>query len=111
MQAINYSCSQTTPGLPGWINCTGCVSLTVNKNVSSGYVSVYFDFPDAGSFFHGQLQMPNGKPGAIVVPVTNEYVSMCVTSVQTSIGVYDGPESNPSPPLLANLPTTIHSTC
>ncbi|HEY5220406.1 MAG TPA: hypothetical protein VIJ16_11390 [Gemmatimonadaceae bacterium] len=104
-------CGPSASPLPGWTNCTGTVTLNITKTVSSGYVSVYFNYPDDGSFYHGQYQVSSGKPGSIVVPMINNYVSACVTTLATTIDVYDGPESSQTAPLLASIATTIHATC
>lgn len=111
LQSLKLSgCASSASPLPGWVNCSGSVTLNITKTVTSGYVSVYFNYPDAGSFYHGQIQV-SGQPGTIVVAMINDYVASCATSLQTSVGVYDGPESNSSAPLLANIPTTITATC
>ena len=112
LQSLSLTgCAGSASPLPGWVNCSASVTLNVTKTVSSGYVSVYFNYPDAGSFYHGQVQVSAGAPGTIVVPMINEYVGSCATSLQTSVGVYDGPESNSSAPQMATIPTSITATC
>lgn len=112
LQSVQITgCPTSASPLPGWINCTATVSLTVTKTVTSGYVSVFFNYPNSGSFYHGQLQVSSSTPGSIVVPVVNEYVPSCVTSYATTVDVYDGPESASSAPLLGSFPLTLNVKC
>lgn len=104
-------CAQSASPLPGWTNCTGTVTLDITKTVSSGYVSVYFNYPDASSFYHGQASVANGAPGMVTINVTNDYISACVTSYPTTVDVYDGPESASTSPQLASIQTTVKVTC
>jgi hypothetical protein len=105
------SCAGSASPLPGWRGCQGTVTLTINKALSSGYVSVFFNYPDAGSFYHGQLQVGSGVPGRVVVNVVNDYVSQCLTSYPSRFDVYDGPQSLQGAPLLLSLPQTLSVTC
>ncbi len=112
LQAVSITgCPQSAAPLPGWVNCTGTVSLDVTKTVASGYVSVYFNYPNTDAFYEGQLQVSSSTPGNIVVPVLNPYVSVCVTSYSTTIDVYDGPTSDQNATLLASFPMTLNVTC
>jgi hypothetical protein len=112
LQSVSITgCPQSEAPLPGWVNCTATVSLNVTKTVSSGYVSVYFNYPDAGSFDHGQVQVSSSKSGNIVVPMVNDYVSVCVTSYATTVDVYDGPLSATMAPQLASFPMTLTVKC
>ena len=105
------ACTQSAAPLPGWKNCTGTVSLDITKTVSSGYVSVYFNYPDANSFYHGQVAVAQGAPGSVTVSVVNDYVAQCVASFPTTVDVYDGPESAQSAPSLASIKTTLNVHC
>ena len=105
------ACTSSASPLPGWRNCQGTVTLTVNKAVTSGYVSVFFSYPDSGTFYHGDLQVGSGVPGRVVINVVNNYVSHCVTSYATTFEVYDGPQSAGSAPLLLSHPQTLSITC
>jgi len=104
-------CTTSASPLPGWRNCTGNVTLSITKTIPSGVVSVYFNYPDNGAFYHGQLQVGSGIPGTVVVNVVNDYESNCVTSFATSFDVYDGPQSAQSAPLLVSQPITLNVTC
>jgi hypothetical protein len=104
----------TTPAqgyLPGWVNCPGAVTLTINQNIPSGYVSAYFSWPDDGSFFHGQAAVPAGFRGTLVVPVVNSYVSRCVPTFASSVTVFDGPLSSQAEPRLVNATITLTTSC
>jgi hypothetical protein len=99
----------TTPakaGLPGWIDCAGTVNLKVNRPVSSGFVTVTFDYPDGGSFFHGGLEVDTNI-GTFPVPVINTYISHCVTPFAATVVVRDGPTGGP---ILLSQPITLTST-
>lgn len=112
LQAVSITgCPTSAAPLPGWVNCTGTVSLDVTKAVTSGYVSVYFNYPNTSAFYEGELPVASGTPGDIVVPVLNAYVSACVTSYATTIDVYDGPTSDANATLLASFPTTLNVSC
>jgi hypothetical protein len=112
LQSVQITgCPTSASPLPGWVNCTATVSLTVTTTVTSGYVSVYFNYPNSASFYHGQLQVSSRTPGSIVVPVVNDYVPSCVTSYATTVDVYDGPQSASSAPLLASFPLTLNVKC
>lgn len=107
VNGATWSCTTSANPLPGWRNCTGTVRLTITKRVPSGIVSAFYNFPDAGSFFHGQLSVGSGIPGTVTVNVTNEYVSRCVTPYSTTITVYDGPQSAQTAPVLATTNLTL----
>jgi hypothetical protein len=104
-------CSVSASPLPGSRNCTGTVTLSITKSIPSGVVSVFFNYPDDGSFYHGQLQVGSGIPGTVTVNVVNDYEPACVTSFATTFDVYDGPETASSPPLLVSQPITLNVTC
>jgi hypothetical protein len=87
------------------------VTLIINRALTSGYVSVFFNYPDSGAFYHGQLYVGSGVPGTVTVHVVNDYISHCVTSYATSFEVYDGPSSAQTAPLLLTLPQTLKFTC
>jgi hypothetical protein len=108
--AIGGGCVSASP-LSGWRNCAGTVTLTITKSIPSGVVSVYFNYPDDGSFFHGQLQVGSGVPGTVTVNLVNDYISNCVTSFATTIDVYDGPQTSQTAPLLVSHPLTLAVTC
>lgn len=99
----------TTPakaGLPGWIDCAGTVNLKLSRPVSSGFVTVTFDYPDGGSFFHGGLEV-DANTGTFPVPVINTYISHCVTPFAATVVVRDGPTGGP---ILLSQPITLTST-
>jgi hypothetical protein len=104
-------CPTSASPLPGWRNCTGTVNLSITKTIPSGVVSVYFNYPDNGAFYHGQLQVGSGIPGSVTVNVVNDYESSCVTSFATTVDVYDGPQTAQSAPLLVSQPITLNVTC
>lgn len=108
--AIGGGCVSASP-LSGWRNCAGTVTLSITKKIPSGVVSVYFNYPDDGSFFHGQLQVGSGIPGTVTVNLVNDYISQCVTSFATTIDVYDGPQTSQTAPLLVSDPLTLNVTC
>jgi len=105
--AVTWSCTISASPLPGWRNCTGTVALTITKTISSGYVSVFYDYPTSGAFFHGELQVGSGTPGAVIVNVVNEYVSQCANPYTTTVDVYDGRQSAQTAPVLASVPVTL----
>jgi hypothetical protein len=108
--AIGGGCVSASP-LSGWRNCAATVTLSITKKVPSGVVSVYFNYPDDGSFFHGQLQVGSGVPGTVTVNLVNDYIPNCVTSFATTIDVYDGPQTSQTAPLLVSDPLTLNVTC
>jgi hypothetical protein len=107
---IGGGCVPADP-LPGWRNCAGTVTLSITKKIPSGVVSVFFNYPDDGSFFHGQLDVGSGIPGTVTVNLVNDYISGCVTSFATTIDVYDGPQTSQTAPLLVSDPLTLNVTC
>jgi hypothetical protein len=107
---IGGGCVSASP-LPGWRDCAGTVTLNIPKTIPSGVVSVYFNYPDDGAFFHGQLQVGSGVPGTVTVNLVNDYISSCVTSFATTIDVYDGPETSQTASLLVSYPLTLNVTC
>jgi hypothetical protein len=104
---VSWSCTISAAPLPGWRNCTGTVALAITKTISSGYVSVFFNYPDDGSFFHGDLPVGSGTPGNVIVNVANPYVSHCANGFTTTVDVYNGTQSAQSPPLLTSVPVTL----
>lgn len=104
-------CPTSASPLPGWVNCTGTVTLSITQTIPSGVVSVYFNYPDNGAFYHGQLQVGSGVPGTVTVNVVNDYESHCVTSLATTFDVYDGAQNAQSAPLLVSQPMTLNVTC
>lgn len=109
---MTWGCSISADPLPGWRNCTATVSLTISSVITSGYVSVFFNYPTSGAFFHGELAVASsGVLQTVTVNLVNEYVSHCVPSYQTSINVYDGRQNAAQAPLLVSEPMTITSTC
>lgn len=81
------------------------------RTIPSGVVSVLFNYPDSGAFYHGELAVGSGVPGIVTVNVVNDYIPRCVTSFATQVNVYDGPRSSPSSPLLVSRPITLNFTC
>jgi len=67
---------------------------------------VFFNFPDDGSFFHGEASV-GSSTGSVTVNVANGYVSHCANPFTTNVGVYNGSQTAQSPPLLANVPVTL----
>lgn len=108
---ISWSCSISASPQPGWRNCTATVALTISKTVQSGYVTVVFDYPSTGAFFHGELAVNSGGPAqSVTVNLVNQYVSKCVPSYATTVYVYDGRDNTPAP-LIVSVPVTLTSTC
>jgi hypothetical protein len=100
-------------GLPGFRNCTGTVSATVTKIVTSGYVSIFFAYtPGGGSFYHGEVRVtPGAAPGDIVIPVRMEYAPACVSPPTLTMTLRDGPQSANTAPVLATLVVGFRSAC
>jgi len=108
---VSWSCKISAAPLPGWRNCTGTVELTISKVITSGFVSVFFNYPDDGAFFHGELAVTSGGPAQkVTVNVVNEFVSKCVTFA-TTIDVFDGRQNAGQAPLLVSVPITFTPTC
>ncbi|HEX4348260.1 MAG TPA: hypothetical protein VHZ73_11855 [Vicinamibacterales bacterium] len=103
-------CGSSASPLPGSKNCTGSIQVTVPKPVTTGVISVYFNYPDSGSFYHGQVSVGSGAPGTVTVPLVNEYISTCLTSYATRIDVYDGPQTGPST-LIGSRLVTLTPSC
>lgn len=103
------TCAKSASPLPGWLDCPGTVTVFVPKPVKSGVVSVYFNYPDSGTFYHGQQTVGAGAPGTVVVSVINQYVPQCVT-YNTRIDIYDGPQTGPTT-LIGQRLVTIAPTC
>ena len=61
------TCASSASPLPGWRSCQGTVKLIIKRALSSGYVSVFFNYPDSGGFYHGQLYVGSGVPGTVTV--------------------------------------------
>ena len=108
LNSFQYACNTPATPLPGWINCTGTVNLSIDTAVTGGVVSVYFNYPDSGSFFEGQASVTAVTTN---VPVTNSYIPDCVKSVETIVEVYGGPTTDTSAPLLASFPETVTTSC
>jgi hypothetical protein len=109
---LSWTCTISATPLPGWRNCTATVGLTISKAIQSGYVSVFFNFPDGGAFFHGELAVAAGSgTKTVTVNLVNEYVSHCVTSYATKVDVYDGRQNAGQAPLLVSVPITLTSSC
>lgn len=109
---VAWACSISASPLPGWKNCTATVILKISKPIQSGYVSVYFNYPDDGGFFHGELAVnAGGVTQTVTVNLVSEYVSHCVTSYATTVDVYDGRQNAVLPPLLVSTPVTLTATC
>ena len=104
-------CPVSAAPLPGWRNCPSTVTLSITKTISSGIVSVFFNYPDNGSFYRGQLQVGAGIRGSVTVNVINDYLPRCIPTFATTIDVYNGPQSAQSAPLLVSNPTTLNVTC
>jgi hypothetical protein len=103
-------CDRSASPLPGWTGCHASVKLNVGQKSSAGAISVYVNYPDGGSFYHGALNLV-GLPspaGAVTVQLTNDYVSHCVTSFSTTADVYDGTSSNAT--RMQSIPFTITAT-
>jgi hypothetical protein len=108
-----FSCNTSATPLPGWKNCHGTVDVTVNvpSDIKSGYISVYFNFPDDGSFYHGQIAI-GSSPATYTVSMTNDYVPGCLsTSISTSVDVYDGSASASNAPRVGGRFATLGNTC
>jgi hypothetical protein len=105
------SCASTAAPLPGWKGCTASMSLYVSMTVTSGYVSVYFQYPDSGSYYYGDVQTGLQQPGDIVVNLVNDYVPSCPAGYATTVQVYDGPKGNANDRLLKSLKLTVPAGC
>lgn len=103
-------CPKSAAPLPGWVNCTGVITLSITGTPSSGYLSTYMDYGSSGTFYHGQAAVLEGTT-SVTVNVVADYVSQCYTSVSTSVDVYDGPQTNQNAPLVASIPITLNGTC
>lgn len=112
LSSFNFGvCDRSATPLPGWTSCHASVKLNVGQKSSAGVISVYVNYPDDGSFYHGALNL-SGLPspaGTVTVQLTNDYVSHCVTSFATTADVYDGASSNAT--LMQSIPFTIKATC
>jgi len=103
-------CPSSASPLPGWVNCTGVITLSITGAPSSGYVSTYMDYGSSGTFYHGQAAVLSGAT-SVSVNVVADYVPQCLTSVSTSVDVYNGPQTNQNAPLVASIPITLTGTC
>lgn len=110
---IAWACSISASPLPGWRNCTATASLNISRTIQSGYVSVFFNYPSSGAFFHGELAVNSsgGTAQTVTVNLVNDYVSQCVASYATRVDVYDGRQNAPQAPLIVSVPVTLTSTC
>jgi hypothetical protein len=104
-------CDRSASPLPGWTGCHASIQLNVGQKSSAGVISVYVNYPDAGSFYHGALNLVGlpSPPGAVSVQLVNDYLSHCVTSFVTTADVYDGTSQNAT--LMQSIPFTIKATC
>jgi hypothetical protein len=75
------------------------VAITITKPLTSGTVAVYFNYPDGGSFYHGQLSGLAGFTGTQEITMTNSYVSSC-PALRTTVTVNDGPQTSQASRLL-----------
>lgn len=103
-------CPQSASPLPGWLNCTGTITVSATGTPSSGYLSVYMNYGSSGSFYHGSVAAGSGTQ-SYPISVVNDYVSQCYTSLSTTVDVYDGPQSASNAPLITSIPVTITGTC
>jgi len=93
------SCAASASPLPGFRTCSVIAAITITKALPSGTVSVYFNYPDGGSFYHGEVSGLAGFTGTKEVTLTNSYVSSC-PSLRTTVDVYDGPQSSQNSKML-----------
>jgi hypothetical protein len=106
------ACASSASPQPGWNDCPATIYLYVSKTVTTGYVSVSFQYPESGSCFHGEKQVLAGAgAGDIVVGLKNPYVSKCVASYPTTVNVYDGHDGDASARQLASLKFTVLRSC
>ena len=103
-------CASSASPLPGYRTCSVVVAVTIHSKVSSGTISVFFNYPDQGSFYHGELSGLTGFTGTKEITLTNGYVSSC-PKIQTSVEIYDGPQSAQVAPLLLSLPAQVGPLC
>ena len=87
------SCAASASPLPGFRTCSLIVAVTITQALSSGTVSVYFNYPNEGSFYQGELTGLSGFTGTKEVTLKNGYVSSC-PKVQTLVDIYDGPRTS-----------------
>jgi hypothetical protein len=93
-------CAASASPLPGFRTCSVEVAIVITKAVSSGTVSVYFNYPGAGSFYHGEISGLAGVTGSRTLTLTNSYVSSC-PAIRTTVDIYEGPQSSNSSNLLS----------
>ena len=106
------SCAQSAAPKPGWNTCKASMGLFVSMTVTSGYVSAYVEYPEAGAYYHGETQVqPGTKPGDITIDLVNPYVSKCEASYPTTVQVFDGRDGDQNARLLKKVPFTIQATC
>jgi len=102
------SCVSASP-LPGWRNCRGTVTATINTTNQSGYVSVFFNYPNSGAFYHGDVRVAAGSaPGQVGINIVNDYVSNFVFPYDTTVTFYDAPQGAGSGPVIGSR--AIHLT-
>jgi hypothetical protein len=104
------TCAASATPLPGFRTCSVIVAVQITKPVSSGTVSVIFNYPDGGSFYHGQLSGLAGVTGTREITLTNSYVSSC-PQIQSTVDIYDGPQSSQNAPLLQSVSAKIGPMC
>ena len=103
-------CAASATPLPGFRTCSVIVAVQIAKSVSSGTISVYFNYPGGGSFYHGQLSGLAGATGTREITLNNEYVSSC-PQIQSTVDIYDGPQSDRNAPLLQSISAKIGPMC
>lgn len=108
---VGTCASPATPPKTGWINCTAQLALYVSKNVSSGYVSAYIQYPDSGHYYHGDVPVSINPAGDILIDLVDDNVPVCSANYATQVQVFDGPQTDAHATLLASLPFTIKGVC
>jgi len=92
------------------MNCSGQMTLTITKTVSTKILTVSMGY-GSGNFFHGGANLTSTVPGPITFTMTMQApADSCLTSFATTISVYDGPPNGPST-LLATIPQSYTATC
>jgi hypothetical protein len=104
------TCAASATPLPGFRTCSVIVAVQIAKPVSTGTVSVIFNYPDGGSFYRGQLSGLAGVTGTREITLNNAYVSSC-PQIQSTVDIYDGPLSAQNAPLLQSISAKIGPMC
>jgi len=83
---------QAPEPMPGWVNCSGYITMDVDADIRTGWIQVVMRFPVEGSFYNGQVQVGVGRIRRNVrVDIRNSYVSRCpAVPYHTFVGVSDG---------------------